>query len=209
MNPHGFFGLSSVVGTLRNGAWLRLDERRSGGGKARRRCIHTCIRILGGARPVTRSMPHAKGYMAHSLRLASWEQATPASFDAAPLGTYPRGGGFSWSLFSCAIILPKAVDWLPVPSQWQIASTLVQRSNVFTRGPTPRNPYVIQLFKVLLGQVYQMLSELSSVSAPQAGLTPYGGLKPRETRLTTATGSGVACGGFRSVRTAKTRGEAA
>src|SRR6266487_1126253 len=26
---------------------------------------------------------------------ASWRESTPTSFDAAPLGTYPRGGGFS------------------------------------------------------------------------------------------------------------------
>src|SRR2546425_8932020 len=30
---------------------------------------------------------------------ASWKRKTPASFDAAPLGTYPKGGGFSWSYF--------------------------------------------------------------------------------------------------------------
>ena len=51
--------------------------------------------LLGGARPVTDSMPYAKGSKAHNLRLASWEPATPATFGAAPLGMYPRGGGFS------------------------------------------------------------------------------------------------------------------
>ena len=103
LKPCGFFRLSSVRDRLRTTAWPRLGAYRSGGGKAQRRCIHPCIRLLGGARPVPCSMPHAKGCMAHSLRLASWEQATPASFDATPLGTYPRGGGFSWSLFFRAI----------------------------------------------------------------------------------------------------------
>jgi Sugar (and other) transporter len=95
INPHGFFGLSSVREQRSNAAWPRLSATRSGGGKARRRCIHACDPLLGGARPVDPLMPHAKGRMAHSLRSASWSRPTPASFDAAPLGTCPRGGGFS------------------------------------------------------------------------------------------------------------------
>src|SRR5260370_22905880 len=61
-------------------------------------------------------MPQAKGRMAHNLRLASWRRPTPASFNAAPLGTYPRGGGFSLLLFFTSDTLAKAVEWLPVPS---------------------------------------------------------------------------------------------
>src|SRR6266487_5660252 len=39
--------------------------------------------------------------MAHNLRLASWEPGTPASFEATPLGTSPKGGGFSCALSVC------------------------------------------------------------------------------------------------------------
>src|SRR6266699_826769 len=39
--------------------------------------------------------------MAHNLRLASWEPGTPASFEAPPLGTSPKGGGFSCALSVC------------------------------------------------------------------------------------------------------------
>jgi hypothetical protein len=145
----GFFRLSSVVAGRRNAAWLRLGAQRSGGGKARHEPIHSSLSWLGGAKPVPASMPCAKGTMAHTLRLASWEAGTPASFEAYSRGTFPPG----WRLFlrySCRdVTLPKAVDWLPVPSYVEIADTLVQRGNVFTRNPSLRNPYVIQLFKVL------------------------------------------------------------
>src|SRR6266851_5627576 len=65
-------------------------------GKSR---IHSCICFLGGAMPVAGSMPDAKGRMAHSLRWASWEPGTPASFDATPLGTYPQGRRLFLSYF--------------------------------------------------------------------------------------------------------------
>ena len=50
IHPHGFFCLSSVVGALRNAAWLRLGEQQSGGGKARKECIHACISFLSHVR---------------------------------------------------------------------------------------------------------------------------------------------------------------
>ncbi len=123
LKPHGFFCLSSVRDRLSNAAWLRLGASRSGGGKARNQRIHSCLCFLGGARPVSLLMPHAKGRMAHNLRLASWRRPTPASFNAAPLGTYPRGGGFSLLLFFTNVTLPKAVEWLPVPSRVERAYT--------------------------------------------------------------------------------------
>ena len=95
INPHGFFCLSSVVGALRNAAWLRLGEPRSGGGKARKERIHACISFLGGARPVAAFMPHTKGNMTHSLWLASWKAVTPTSFEAHSWGIDPPG----WRLF--------------------------------------------------------------------------------------------------------------
>ena len=60
-----------------------------------------------------------------------------------------KGGGFPYAIV-VRTTLPKAVEWLPVPSLYKIADILVKRGRVFTRGPSPLNPYVLQLFKVLL-----------------------------------------------------------
>jgi hypothetical protein len=197
LKSHGFFCLSSVREQRSNAAWLRFGAARSGG-KARGQRIHACIRLLGGARPVTDSMSYAKGSKAHNVRLASWEPATPASFDAAPLGTCPRGGGFSWLLVIRAATLPKAVDWIPVPSQQQIAGTVVQHGRVFTGSPSLPNPYTLQLFK-LLEQVYYILHEMSSGVACRATLVPLGGLKPMRNPPHHCHSNGVACGGAGSV----------
>jgi len=94
-------------------------------GKAER--AHPSTRVLswGGAMPVGSLMPLPKGIDGPQLPFpASWRESTPASFDAAPLGTYPRGGGFSLVLFSALLLAPCAVEWLPVPSQQQIARTV-------------------------------------------------------------------------------------
>ena len=96
INPHGFFCLSRVVGTLRNVPWGRLAESRSWQGKARSRRVHTRIRFLGGAMPVPGFVPHAKGSMAHSLRLTSWNPGTPASHRGlTPWERTHTVGGFS------------------------------------------------------------------------------------------------------------------
>ena len=48
-------------------------------------------------------------------------------------------------LFCGAAKLPKAVDWLPVPSLRQIACVVSgEHGSVFTTGPLPVNPYTIQ-----------------------------------------------------------------
>ena len=47
MNPHGFFCLSSVRDGLSSGAWLRLGAHRSGGGKARKQCLHSGVVFPG------------------------------------------------------------------------------------------------------------------------------------------------------------------
>jgi hypothetical protein len=152
------------------------DSVRTGVGREKRRTsasIHTNC-FLGGARPVAGSIPCAKGRMAHNSRLASWEPATPASFDAAPLGTYPQGWRLFLSYF-CALL-----HFLKPYSQWcrafVAANSLVhveQHGRVFTYDPTPYNPYTIQFFKVL---------RVSSFSTGKK--RSYGGSS--HTRLTTA-----------------------
>jgi hypothetical protein len=59
--------------------------------------IHT-LSWLGGAMPVGASMPGTKGRMAHNLRLASWEAATPISFETIPWERAHTGGGFSGAI---------------------------------------------------------------------------------------------------------------
>lgn len=94
--PHGLkpsgFCLSRVVGTLRNVAWLRLCEYRSWQGKARKKRIHPCVCSPGRCHARCRLHALRKGKDGPQLALsASWETPTPASLDAAPLGTYPQG----------------------------------------------------------------------------------------------------------------------
>ena len=149
LKSSGFLCLSSVCERWRTAAWLRLSISRSGGGKAQRRRIHTRIRLLGGARPVTRSMPLAKGYMAHNLRSASWEQATPASFEAQSWGTFPPGWRLSLMLFSILrhFLNPwTGYPWLRTANSFE---HLDQRGSVFTQHPSCWNPYAIEFFKVL------------------------------------------------------------
>jgi hypothetical protein len=84
--------------------------------------IHPCGFSL--ARCHARCCSHAlrKGKKGPQLPfLASWREATPASFDATPVGTYPHRRRLFLDAIFDAAALPKAVDWLPVPSQQQIA----------------------------------------------------------------------------------------
>ena len=89
------FCLSSVRGMLSNVAWPRLAAYRSGGGKARNQRIHSCIWLLGGARPVGSLMPYAKGRMAHNLRLAPGEKQHPPLSRLIPWERTHTAGGFS------------------------------------------------------------------------------------------------------------------
>jgi hypothetical protein len=61
--------------------------------------------------------------MAHTLRSASWEAGTPASFEAYSEEHTHQIGGFSCAIF-CRTTLALAVEWLPVPSLRKIADTL-------------------------------------------------------------------------------------
>jgi hypothetical protein len=87
--------------------------------------------------------------MAHNLRSASWRRPTPAAFEAISWERTHTSGGFPYGYSHKAVAVPKAVDWLLVPSQQQIALYLVQHGSVFTASPALANPYTIRLFKVL------------------------------------------------------------
>jgi hypothetical protein len=69
--------------------------------------------------------------------LATWGRATPASFDAAPLGTYPQGRRLFLALLFETLYFLK--PWIGYPYLYsvEIADTVVQRGNVFTHGPSP------------------------------------------------------------------------
>ena len=109
----------------------------------------------------------------------AWRAATPASFEAQSWGTYPPGGGFSFRSSWKDVTLPKAVEWLPVPSHVERADTSVKRGNVFTHDPSPCNPYVIQL-----SRYYRHILSVQAKSG-NTGLkphTPHHGLKNRGLR---------------------------
>jgi hypothetical protein len=144
------FCLSSVRERRRSEAWLRLIVSRSGGGKAYHDYLHSDLHDWAVPCPLLFPCLAPAGSMAHNLRLASWGKATPASHRGLnPWVCTHKGGGFPYAIV-VRTTLPKAVEWLPVPSLYKIADILVKRGHVFTRGPSPLNPYVLQLFKVLL-----------------------------------------------------------
>ena len=93
------FCLSRVVGTLRNAAWPRLGEYRSGQGKTE--TGHPSMPTVSWAvpGPLLLSCLSEREEWPTTPVFGAWRAVTPASFDAAPLGTSPKGGGFSLMLF--------------------------------------------------------------------------------------------------------------
>jgi hypothetical protein len=93
------FCLSRVVGTLRNAAWPRLGEYRSGQGKTE--TGHPSMPTVSWAvpGPLLLSCLSEREEWPTPPVFGAWRAVTPASFDAAPLGTSPKGGGFSLMLF--------------------------------------------------------------------------------------------------------------
>jgi hypothetical protein len=144
MNPPGFFSLSSVRDKRSNVAWPRLGAHRSGGGKARRQRLHSGSLVPG--RCQARPCFHAprKGKNGPQLALGVLENKNTCLFRDVFPGNVPTRMEAFPTLSFVRRSLPKAVQWLPVPSPVEIAHTLVKRGTVFTRGPAPLNPYVIQ-----------------------------------------------------------------
>ena len=106
-------------------AWPRLGAHRSGGGKARNQCLHSGFLFPG--RCHARSGFHAlrKGKNGPQLALGSLESRTTRLIGGSIPGNIPTGLEAFPTLFSGDTTLPKAVDWLPVPSHVEIAHTLV------------------------------------------------------------------------------------
>jgi hypothetical protein len=120
----GFFRLSSVVDGLRNVAWPRLGAHRSGGGKARNQCLHSGFLFPG--RCHARSGFHAlrKGMNGPQLAVGVLGSRNTRLFRGLILGNIPTRLEAFPALFCDDVTLPKAVDWLPVPSHVEIADTL-------------------------------------------------------------------------------------
>ena len=128
----GFFRLSSVVDRRRNEAWLRLGAHRSGGGKARNQSLHSGALIAGRCR--ARSGFHAwhKGKNGPQLVVGILGSRNTRLFRDLIPGNMPTGVEAFPALFWNDVTLPKAVDWLPVPSHVEIADTL-GNTGVFLR----------------------------------------------------------------------------
>jgi hypothetical protein len=99
-----------------------------------------------------------------------------------------QAGGFPCAIVSCTT-LPKPVEWLPVASLCQIAHTSVN---------------AVTFLRLALRQTTHTLFCLQGtmrIFSHRCQKVEMAWVKTvRETRLTTATRSGEACGGFRKVK---------
>ena len=109
-------------------ALIVVEEEKHG----RSASIHA-VSFLGGARPVPAFMPHARGKNGPHLALGILESRNTrlASRAYSPSNVPTRMEAFP-TLSFVRRILPKTVEWLPVPSSVEIAHTLVKRGHVFT-----------------------------------------------------------------------------
>jgi len=188
LKPHGFFRLSSVREWLRNGAWLRLVASRSGGGKARNQSLHSGSLVPGRcqARWCSHALPKGKKWPTTSIFGVLGSLSTRI-FRCSILGNVPtRVEAFPDAMVDAAA-LPKAVEWIPVPSQQHIAGTVVQRGNVFTHGPAPCNPYVIQFSRYYRPLLLRQIISGNARAQAKTRLPPWvetaeacGGLKPHD-----------------------------
>jgi hypothetical protein len=118
----GFFRLSSIRGRRRNADWLRLSAYRSGGRKARNERIHSCSLIPGRCRSCFRALH--KGKNGPQLVVGILESRNTRLFRGSRLGNVPTRLEAFPALFFWSTTLPKAVEWLPVPSLCKKADTV-------------------------------------------------------------------------------------
>jgi hypothetical protein len=121
----------------------------------------------------------------------SWhpgEKQHPPLSMLSPWERTHTGGGFPCASVSCTL-LPKPVEWLPVASVCQIAAILVNAGTFLrtTLRAATRTFFSLQGTPDLFSHRHQKV-ETARVKTV------------RVTRLTTAIESGMACGGFRTVR---------
>src|SRR5260370_42627641 len=82
--------------------------------------IHA-ICFLGGAMPVLFFVPCLKGRMAHNSSFGVLEEENTRIFQRCSPGNVPQGRRLFLCYFCDAAPLPKALEWIPVPSEQQIA----------------------------------------------------------------------------------------
>ena len=186
---HGFFGLSSVGDTLGNVPWGRLGTYRSGGGKAQKRAHPYMPLVPGRCHARTWIRASCKGKHGPQLAVGILEPWYTRLFRGSIRGNTPtRVEAFPGAIVSYTT-LPKPVEWLPVASLCQIADTV---GNAVTFLHSTLRAATHTLFS-WQGTTHLFLQRCQKVET--AWVTTV-----RETRLTTAIGNGVACGGFCSVK---------
>jgi hypothetical protein len=183
----GFFRLSSVVDRLRTEAWLRLGAHRSGGGKAHNQSLHSGVLIAGRCPARCRFRAWHKGKNGPQLVIDILESSNTCLFRGLFLGNVPTRLEAFPTLFFGDATLPKAVDWLPVPSSVERADTL---ANAVTFLPTALRGGTRTLFSS------QGTAHVFFLKEQKVEMLPARVKTLRETRLTAASRRGAACGGF-------------
>jgi hypothetical protein len=126
--------------------------------------------------------------MAHSLRSASWRRPTPASDLCSIPGYIPAGSeAFPVAMRALAALLPKAVDWVPVPKAQHIAGDSLGNAGTFL--PTVLHGGTRAFFS------FQGAVEIFSQRRAQVEMHEMQGLKPRTP--TYWVFRPVACGGLK------------
>ena len=159
---------------------------RSGGGKARNERIHSYFLIPGRCHARSGFRAWRKGKNGPQLAVGILGSRNTRLFRGLFLGNIPnQAGGFSCAMLSDAT-RTLAVEWLPVPSSIKIADT-VGNAVTFLRLA------LRQTTRTLFSS--QGTVDIFSHRRPKVETARVETV--RETRLTTAIESGMACGGFR------------
>ena len=123
------------------------------------------------------------------MQLVSWREATPLAFTSAPEGAYPQGRRLFLVLCSMPQhFLNPYIRWCRGFARQIAVITGITRKRFYVR------PFIAQPVRssVVQGTVYLFSHTWAKVETARVKTV-------RETRLTTATRSGVECSGFSSV----------
>jgi len=137
LKPHGFFCLSSVRDRLSNGAWLRLGAHRNGGGKAESAPPYRRMLSWAVPSPLVLSCLSERKAWSTTPVFGVLERINTHIFRCCSPGNVPQRRRLFLGAIVRAATLPKAVDWLPVPSQQQIALHSGSTRSCFYPRPTP------------------------------------------------------------------------
>jgi hypothetical protein len=125
LKPHGFFRLSAVCDRLGTCLVEATHRYRSGGGKARNEHIHSCFLAPGRCHACSSSRALRKGMNGPQLAVGILGKSNTRLIRGLFLGNIPTRLEAFPTLFFCRTTLPKAVDWVPVPSLRKIAHTVM------------------------------------------------------------------------------------